>query len=128
VVTKTDAKAVKSAFDRLMTYAKIGDLHHRRLAARKIRENVLVNVNHIEITALQKLFTVLAKRNPERTSGFTTTVNLVNRRGDNAPRTLIRIIDGEVIEAEKTEKPTKKPAKKAAVKKVAKKKSKKEEA
>jgi len=92
-LTRTDARIVKAAFDRLVTYAKIGDLHHRRLAARLIRENVTVKSGGLEVTALQKLFSDLGTRFASRQGGYTTTAILEARRGDNAPLMLIKVLD-----------------------------------
>ena len=51
-VTETTAKSVVSLASKMITFAKKGDLHSRRLAAAVVRP-ILVNENQ---TALQKLF------------------------------------------------------------------------
>ena len=57
-VTRSMTKDVVKTFDRLVTYAKKGDLHSRRLAASVLRKYNLAN----DVDALDKLFNDLAKR------------------------------------------------------------------
>lgn len=82
-VTLKVAKQVSQLADRLVTYAKKGDLHNRRLAEAIVRD-VYVDESNKQ-TALQKLFTTIAKRYSTRKGGYTRVLKLENRRGDNAP-------------------------------------------
>ena len=83
VVTLKVAKQVSQLADRLVTYAKHGDLHNRRLAESIVRD-VYTDKSEKE-TALQKLFTTLTKRYQSRKGGYTRVLKLDNRRGDNSP-------------------------------------------
>ncbi|MBR1581449.1 MAG: 50S ribosomal protein L17 [Bacilli bacterium] len=81
-------KDVIHQFDRLVTYAKKGDLHSRRLAASVLRQYDVNDVN-----ALNKLFDDLAKRFASRNGGYLRVLKLENRKGDNAPRRLLVLAD-----------------------------------
>ena len=86
----TDAKAkeLKRIADKMITLGKRGDLHARRLAARTVQDKA----------ALQKLFDVLGPRYEERNGGYTRVVKLGFRRGDDAPISLIELVDSEYAE------------------------------
>ena len=81
-VTSGVVKDLKSLADRLVTYAKKGDLHHRRLAASVVR-NYYVDADK-KVTALDKLFDELAKRYKDRNGGYKRAIKMVARKGDNA--------------------------------------------
>ncbi|MDY2728339.1 MAG: 50S ribosomal protein L17 [Candidatus Onthovivens sp.] len=81
-------KDVVKQFDRLVTYAKKGDVHSRRLAAAVLKK---YDVNDVD--ALNKLFTDLAKRFENREGGYLRVLKLENRKGDNAPRRLLVLAD-----------------------------------
>jgi large subunit ribosomal protein L17 len=83
-ITTTDAKAkeVKRRADILIGWARKGDLHHRRLAAREL----------FGALALQRLFDHWGKAFPDRISGFTRSVKVRERHGDGALMTLVEII------------------------------------
>ena len=68
--------------DRLVTYAKTGDLHSRRLAASVVRNYIADEKQGL--LALDKLFTVIGPRYKDRQGGYTKALRLENRRGDNA--------------------------------------------
>ena len=88
-VTRGMAKDVIKQFDRLVTYAKKGDLHSRRLAASILRKYDLDN----QTDALTKLFSDLAKRFENRNGGYLRILKLENRKGDNAPMRLLVLAD-----------------------------------
>jgi len=100
-ITTTDAKAkeLRSIAEKMITFGKKGDLHAMRLAASYIRDKKVVT----------KLFTTIAPRYKERNGGYTRIVKLGIRAGDNAPMSLI-----ELVEEQLEQKPEKKPAKKRA--------------
>ena len=87
-VTETTAKSVVSLASKMITFAKKGDLHSRRLAAAVVRP-MLVDENK---TALQKLFDDLAPRYASRNGGYVRVLKLGNRRGDNAPIVVVQLV------------------------------------
>ena len=89
-VTSGVVKDLKHVADRLVTYAKKGDLHHRRLAAAVIRPGV---VDKDGKDALTKLFDDLAPRMASRQGGYTKSFKLGVRRGDDAEVVLVRWSD-----------------------------------
>jgi large subunit ribosomal protein L17 len=120
------ARALRPYAERLITLAKRGGLHARRLAARDIQDHEI----------LQKLFLELSDRFRTRPGGYTRIMKLGVRRGDNADMSLIELVDAKVrapepikeevakaekaAKAPKAEKPTKvKEEKKAAAPKKA---------
>ena len=89
-VTSGVTKELKKEADHLITLAKKGDLHSRRLAASYLRGYV---VSEEEGTiALDKLFGELAKRYAARNGGYTRALKLVNRKGDNAAMTIVEFV------------------------------------
>lgn len=83
--TLTKAKRVQPLVDKLVTKARRGDLHARRLAATTIRDK----------DVLYHLFDEIAPAiDPERKGGYTSIVKLGNRRGDNAPMARISLTTG----------------------------------
>ena len=89
-VTYKVAKQISPLADRLVTYAKKGDLNSRRLAAAIVRD-VYTDKSESQ-TALQKLFTVIGPRYQERNGGYTRVLKLGNRKGDNAPICLVSFV------------------------------------
>ena len=89
-VTLGIAKDVVKMADRLVTYAKKGDLHHRRLAASVVREISLGKGD--DTLALEKLFTELGPRYQDRNGGYTRILKLANRQGDNAPMAIVEFV------------------------------------
>jgi large subunit ribosomal protein L17 len=74
VTTIAKAKEVRGVAERLITYAKKGDLHRRRLAARFIKRD----------DVLKKLFEDIAGRFTDRQGGYTRILHKGSRAGDNA--------------------------------------------
>ena len=89
-VTKATARDVKVYADRMITLAKRGDLHARRQAASFVKNVVIPGT---EVLALEKLFNELGPRFAARNGGYTRALNLGNRRGDNAPISLVSWVD-----------------------------------
>jgi large subunit ribosomal protein L17 len=83
VTTLPKAKELKPFMDKLVTLAKKGDLHSRRLAVSKIRNKDQV----------AKLFATLGPRYEERSGGYTRVLNAGFRYGDNAPMAVIELVD-----------------------------------
>lgn len=81
--TTPKAKELRSHAEKLITLAKRGDLHARRQAAAIIRDNEV----------LAKLFSELAERFANRPGGYTRVMHLGPRKGDNAPMSIIELVD-----------------------------------
>ena len=90
-VTLGIAKDVVKMADRLVTYAKKGDLNSRRLAAAIVRD--VWADEKAGVTALQKLFNEYGPRYANRNGGYTRVLKLGNRRGDNAKVVLVSFVD-----------------------------------
>lgn len=92
--TVAKAKSVKRVVERLVTYAKKGDLSARREAARVIHDHEV----------LQGLFETIGPRYAERQGGYTRVLKLdLDRAGDNAEMAIIALVE------DKVEKRTSKP-------------------
>jgi large subunit ribosomal protein L17 len=106
-ITTTDAKAkeLRSIAERMITLGKKGDLHATRQAAAYIREKRVVT----------KLFTEIAPMYAERQGGYTRIIKLGIRPGDNAPVSIIELVEAEM----KPKKVAAKPAKAAKAAKAA---------
>ena len=83
ITTEVKAKIVKRQIDKVITRAKKGDLHSRRLI------HSLFNSKNVT----QKLVDHLAPQMSARTSGFTKIISLGNRRGDNTPMAKVTFTD-----------------------------------
>ncbi len=93
--TLLKAKLARSVVDRLVTYAKKGDLSARREAAKVLRDPKV----------LQGLFDVIGPRYASRNGGYTRVLKLgPNRAGDAAEMALIGLVEDEiVVKAKKSE-------------------------
>jgi len=83
VTTLPKAKELRRFADRLITLAKRGNLHSRRLAVSRIRDEAMV----------KKLFDVLGPRYKERSGGYTRVLKAGFRYGDSAPMAVIELVD-----------------------------------
>jgi large subunit ribosomal protein L17 len=81
--TEAKAKAIRPQAERLITLARRGDLHSRRLAARDVQDPEV----------LQKLFDEIAERYDDREGGYTRIYKLGPRKGDAAPVVLISLVE-----------------------------------
>lgn len=83
-ITTTEAKArrVRPLAEKLITKAKKGDLHNRRLVARTIRDKGVVHA----------LFTEIAPSFETRPGGYTRITKIGPRKGDNAPMAVIELV------------------------------------
>ncbi len=79
-VTSGVVKTLRKNAEHLITLAKRGDLHARRLASSFVRN---VDVDE-KTTALDKLFNELGPKFKDRNGGYTRAIKCVNRRGDDA--------------------------------------------
>lgn len=118
--TETKAKRVQPLAETLITKAKRGDLHARRLVLAKIGNKSVVHT----------LFTEIAPKLADRPGGYTRITKIGNRQGDNAPMAVIEIVTESVEESRKAREKAKPAAKaaKAEAKPAAKKAAKKAEA
>lgn len=80
--TEIKAKEVRSAAEHLITLAKRGDLHARRLVAAELTEP----------EAVQKLFGEIAPKYASRPGGYTRIMKIGPRRGDAAPMAIIELV------------------------------------
>ena len=99
------AKEIRPDVDKIITWAKKGDLHSRRLAIAALGNDKDL-VREIFEKVEQGMFA-------DRQGGYTRIMKLGNRKGDNAPMVIMELVTEPV--AKKAEKPA---AKKAAPKKV----------
>jgi len=81
--TEERAKEVRKFVDKMITYAKKGDLTSRRKALAFLENDT---------NAVKKLFDELAPRYSERKGGYTRIIKLVARRGDAAEMAIIELI------------------------------------
>ena len=81
--TLPKAKELRRVADRLITLAKRGDLHARRLAFSRIRDEAMV----------AKLFETLGPRYAARPGGYTRVLKAGFRYGDSAPMAVIELVD-----------------------------------
>lgn len=80
--TVTKAKRLRPVAERLITFAKKGDLNARRRVLRSIGNKSVVH----------ELFTVIAPAMAERPGGYTRITKIGNRKGDNAPMAVIELV------------------------------------
>ena len=83
-ITTTEAKAkrLRPLAERLVTFAKRGDLHARRRVLTVVRDKGVVH----------RLFTEIAPDMAERPGGYTRITKIGNRKGDNAPMAVIELV------------------------------------
>ena len=81
--TLPKAKELRPYVEKLVTLAKRGDLHARRLITAKIQQQ----------PAVQKLFDTLADRYRERPGGYIRVLKAGFRYGDMAPMAIIEFVD-----------------------------------
>lgn len=80
--TETKAKRLRPLAERLITFAKRGDLHARRRVMTIIRDKSVVH----------ELFTEIAPLMAEREGGYTRITKVGYRKGDNAPMAVIELV------------------------------------
>ena len=107
-ITTTEAKAkrLRPLAERLITFAKRGDLHARRRVLTVVRDKSVVHT----------LFTEIGPSYVGRQGGYTRITKIGNRKGDNAPMAIIELCEPmlEQVVAEASA-ATKRAAKEAAV-------------
>jgi len=81
--TVPKAKEARIVAEKMITFAKRGDLHARRMAARKVMEPAV----------LPQLFEEIGPRYNERSGGYTRIMRLGPRKGDNAELAILELVD-----------------------------------
>lgn len=102
------AKEIRPDVDKIITWAKKGDLHSRRLAIAALGGNKEL-VREVFEKVAQGMF-------QDRQGGYTRIMKLGYRKGDNAPMVIMELVTEPV--QKKAEKDDEKPAKKTAAKKA----------
>jgi len=105
--TETKAKRLRPLAERMVTFAKRGDLHARRRVMTVIRDK----------SAVHKLFMEIAPQVDKREGGYTRIVKTGYRKGDNASMAVIELVLEPVNPKPKTKK-AKPEAEKPAAKPV----------
>jgi large subunit ribosomal protein L17 len=92
-ITTTEAKAkrLRPVAERLITFAKRGDLHARRHVLTVVTDKGVVH----------QLFTEIAPQFSERDGGYTRITKIGPRKGDNAAMAVIELVRGEPASAAK---------------------------
>jgi len=81
--TETKAKRLRPLAEKLITFAKRGDLHARRRVMTVIRDKDVVH----------KLFAEIGPNYSERAGGYTRITKVGPRKGDNAPMAVIELVE-----------------------------------
>ena len=79
--TETKAKRLRPLAERMVTFAKRGDLHARRKVMTVVKDKGVVH----------RLFTEIAPDMAEREGGYTRITKIAPRKGDNAPMAIIEL-------------------------------------
>lgn len=103
--TEAKAKELRSVVDKLITLAKRGGIHARRLAAARLNQRAVDRTltgaagkeeSKSNNAVLKKLFDDIAVRNASRPGGYTRIIKLGTRHGDNAPMVRIELVEKPV--------------------------------
>ncbi len=86
ITTEPKAKELKSFVERLVTYAKKGNVHGRRLIMKKIKGKLKKEISNL-------LIHEIAPNYIDRNGGYTRIIKLNNRKNDNARMSLIEFVD-----------------------------------
>src|SRR5437588_7367795 len=88
-ITTTEAKAkrLRPLAERLITFAKKGDLHARRRVLTVVRDKEVVHT----------LFAEIGPQYAERQGGYTRITKIGPRKGDNAPMAVIELVEGLTV-------------------------------
>jgi large subunit ribosomal protein L17 len=112
-ITTTEAKAkrLRPLAERLITFAKRGDLHARRRVLTVVRDKGVVHT----------LFTEIGPRFENRPGGYTRITKIGPRKGDNAPMAVIELVEALTVSQKavgEAEAATKRAVKEADAKKA----------
>jgi len=108
-ITTTKAKAAEARryAEKLITRAKVDTVHNRRIAAKFIADERILN----------KLFTEIGPRMKERNGGYTRVLKMGFRQGDAAEMVILELVDYKLPEPD-SDKNEKKSTKKAKAEKA----------
>ena len=101
-ITTTEAKArrLRPVAERLITFAKRGDMHARRHVLTVVTDKGVVH----------QLFTEIAPEFSERDGGYTRITKIGPRKGDNAAMAVIELVRGEPVAAKPRRRARRAPA------------------
>ena len=89
VTTPAKAKEARPFAEKMITLAKKGTLHHRRIALSRLDNKSIVS----------SLFNEIAPRYAERAGGYTRILHLSRTRiGDGAPQVIFELVESEAVE------------------------------
>ena len=108
VTTEAKARRLRPLAEKLITKARRGDIHSRRLVLTTVKDKGVVHT----------LFTEIAPTFADRDGGYTRITKVGPRKGDNAPMAVIELVTESVEQSKKANART--PSKKAPAKKAAK--------
>ncbi|WP_422933893.1 50S ribosomal protein L17 [Sinomonas sp. P47F7] len=111
--TVTKAKRLRPVAERLITFAKRGDLASRRRVQAAISARTATNKGIIH-----ELFTEIAPQLADREGGYTRITKIGNRKGDNAPMAVIELVLEPVSPKQAVVKEAEKAAERAAAPKA----------
>ena len=86
LTTLPKAKELRPFVEKLVTLAKRGDLHARRIAISRVRD----------VAQVHKLFETIGPRYKAREGGYLRVLKAGFRHGDNAPVAVIEFVDRDV--------------------------------
>jgi large subunit ribosomal protein L17 len=89
ITTEAKARRLRPVAERLITFAKRGDLHARRHVLTVVTDQGVVH----------RLFTEIAPEFSERDGGYTRITKIGPRKGDNAAMAVIELVQGEPVAA-----------------------------
>jgi large subunit ribosomal protein L17 len=110
VTTEAKARRLRPLAEKLITKARRGDIHSRRLVLTTVKDKGVVHT----------LFTEIAPTFADRDGGYTRITKVGPRKGDNAPMAVIELVTESVEDSRKANAKSVGPAKKASAKKAAK--------
>jgi large subunit ribosomal protein L17 len=90
--TDTKAKELRRIAEKLITLGKRGNLHARRQALAYVRDKGVV----------AKLFAEISPRYAQRPGGYTRIVKMGPRRGDNAPMSVLELVQEAYVPRTRT--------------------------
>ena len=102
--TEAKAKEARRLAERMVSFAKRGDLHARRQVLRHINDQDVV----------KKLFESIAPRFEGRDGGYTRIIKLTRRHGDGAPVAILELTEKSKEAEDREEKRVTRAARKAA--------------